>query len=159
MYKRQPQDDTVTAVFYAKSSPIVEQSEAFTIIIVAGILLILGYFTGMLSTKHEQENTEAMPTKEGSTPDVASTHVEPIDEVEASEDTDEFSFEPIENTLIEVIESPVELTEESTEIIDIDEEADVSASGRLASLRDEIESGERKPETREERMRRLFGDK
>lgn len=154
-----PQDDTVTAVFYAKSSPIVEQSEAFTIIIVAGILLILGYFTGMLSTKHEQENTEAMPKKEGSTPDVASTHVEPIDEVEASEDTDEFSFEPIENTLIEVIESPVELTEESTEIIDIDEEADVSASGRLASLRDEIESGERKPETREERMRRLFGDK
>ena len=33
------------------------------------------------------------------------------------------------------------------------------ASGRLASLRSEIESGDRKPETREERMKRLFGDR
>jgi hypothetical protein len=60
---------------------------------------------------------------------------------------------------VEVVEPTEETTEHVEEIIDTDEEMDTSASGRLASLRSEIESGDKKNETREERMKRLFGEK
>ena len=75
------------------------------------------------------------------------------------EDEEEFSFEPIQETSIEVFEQVSEEPAPVDEIIDLDEEREETASGRLASLRSEIESGDRKPETREERMKRLFGDR
>jgi len=75
------------------------------------------------------------------------------------DEEDEFSFvfedEPKESVVEEtVVEVPVEEV-----IIDIDEEVDSSASGRLAALRDEMDGDENKNLTREERMNRFFADK
>ena len=44
-------------------------------------------------------------------------------------------------------------------VIDIDDEVDSSASGRLAALRNEMDGDEEKNLTREERMNRFFADK
>jgi hypothetical protein len=79
--------------------------------------------------------------------------------MDIEEDEEEFSFEPIQETTIEDFEQVREEPATVEEIIDLDEEREETASGRLASLRSEIESGDRKPETREERMKRLFGDR
>ena len=61
--------------------------------------------------------------------------------------------------MIEIFESTEEKDAGIEEVIEIEDEMDTSASGRLASLRTEIESGDKKIETREERMKRLFGEK
>ena len=153
-----PEDNTVTTIFYAKSEPVVEQSEMITIVIVATALLIVGYFTGMLNPKDLEQKKEGTKTDPLPTaPATASKENEPSRDVE--EDEEEFSFEPIQEAEEEVFEQVIEEPVPIEEIIDLDEELDVTASGRLASLRSEIESGDRKPETREERMKRLFGDR
>ena len=61
--------------------------------------------------------------------------------------------------MIEIFESTEQMETENEDVIEIEDEMDTSASGRLASLRSEIESGDKKIETREERMKRLFGEK
>ena len=153
-----PEDNTVTTIFYAKSEPVVEQSEMVTIVIIATALLIVGYFTGMLNPNGSEQKKAAPKTDPLSTPPATvSKEIEPSMTVE--EDEEEFSFEPIQETTVEVFEEVSEEPAPLEEIIDIDEEINETASGRLASLRSEIESGDRKPETREERMKRLFGDR
>ena len=77
----------------------------------------------------------------------------------ADDEDEEFSFEPISDTMVEVFEEVMDVAPNDDEVIELDEELDVTASGRLASLRSEIEGGENKPESREERMKRLFGDR
>ena len=153
-----PEDNTVTTIFYAKSEPVVEQSEVVTIVLVATVLLIVGYFSGMLNPKDlELKKTEQKTVPLSTAPASESKKTEPIMDIE--EDEEEFSFEPIQETSIEVFEQVSEEPAPVDEIIDLDEEREETASGRLASLRSEIESGDRKPETREERMKRLFGDR
>ena len=81
------------------------------------------------------------------------------EKVEELEDDDEFSFvfeeetkeSMVEETLVEV---PVEEV-----IIDIDDEVDSSASGRLAALRSEMDGDDQTNLTREERMNKFFSDK
>ncbi|MDC3290420.1 hypothetical protein OAU85_01140, partial [Candidatus Poseidoniaceae archaeon] len=152
-----PDDNTVTTIFYAKSEPVVEQSEMVTIVIVATVLLIVGYFTGMLNPKGEQQEKE-IQEKKNRLPVTQSNETQPKEQVQEEEE-EEFSFEPITDTLIEVFEQVMDEPPKLDEVIDLDEEVDVTASGRLASLRNEIEDGEKKPESREERMKRLFGDR
>ena len=155
-----PEDNTVTTIFYAKSQPVVEQSEMVTIVIVATVLLIVGYFTGMLNPKDLEQKKEATKTVPLSiAPATVSKENEPREDVDEDGYEDEFSFESIQETSEEVIEHVMEEPAPIEEIIDLDEEIEETASGRLASLRSEIESGDRKPETREERMKRLFGDR
>ena len=153
-----PEDNTVTTIFYAKSEPVVEQSEMVTIVIVATVLLIVGYFSGMLNPKDLEQKKEVTKTDPlPNAPSTVSKENEPSRDDE--EDEEEFSFEPIQEATVEVFEQEIEERTPVEEIIDLDEELDETASGRLASLRSEIESGDRKPETREERMKRLFGDR
>jgi hypothetical protein len=129
-----------------------------TIVLVATVLLIVGYFSGMLNPKDlELKKTEQKTVPLSTAPASESKKTEPIMDIE--EDEEEFSFEPIQETSIEVFEQVSEEPAPVDEIIDLDEEREETASGRLASLRSEIESGDRKPETREERMKRLFGDR
>jgi hypothetical protein len=44
------------------------------------------------------------------------------------------------------------------EVIDLPDEEDVTPSGRLASLRDEMTENQPSAEGREDRMRRFFGN-
>ena len=158
-----PDDDVMVAKFSAESNPAVEQSDLVIIFGVASLLLVISYFAGLFTPTGLQK---PLPTKEIPKTKV---HTNPMNETSTREDEDsvidddDFSFEPISeptfNSLVEVVEPTEETTEHVEEIIDIDEEMDTSASGRLASLRSEIESGDKKNETREERMKRLFGEK
>ena len=82
---------------------------------------------------------------------------EKVEEIE--DEDDEFSFvfdEEKSESLVE--ESLVEVSVEEV-VIDIDDEVDSSASGRLAALRNEMDGDEEKNLTREERMNRFFADK
>ena len=151
-----PDDNTVTTIFYAKSEPVVEQSEMVTIVIVATVLLIVGYFTGMLNPKGQEQEEEVQESKTR-VPVLPSPETKPNDS--ADDEDEEFSFEPISDTMVEVFEEVMDVAPNDDEVIELDEELDVTASGRLASLRSEIEDGENKPESREERMKRLFGDR
>ena len=151
-----PDDNTVTTIFYAKSEPVVEQSEMVTIVIVATVLLIVGYFTGMLHPKGQEQEEEIQESKTR-VPVSPPLETQPKDTTE--DEDEEFSFEPIPDTLVEVFEEVMDEPAKVDEVIELDEELDVTASGRLASLRSEIEDGENKPESREERMKRLFGDR
>jgi len=153
----------MVAKFSAETNPAVEQSDLVIIFGVASLLLVISYFAGLFTPTGLQK---PLPTKEIPKTKV---HTNPMNETSTREDEDsvidddDFSFEPISeptfNSLVEVVEPTEETTEHVEEIIDIDEEMDTSASGRLASLRSEIESGDKKNETREERMKRLFGEK
>ena len=150
-----PDDDTMNAVFKAKIQPVVEQSDIFTSIGVASVLLIVAFFAGIFSQnkpqKQPKKNLQSKPL-----PKITRDESEIIEEVE--DDDDEFSFVYDEEAMVEVIETPVEEIPVEEVIIDIDEESDETASGRLASLRDEIGEDGDKSQSREDRMNRFFGN-
>ena len=149
-----PDDNTMNAVFKAEIQPVVEQSDIFTSIGVASVLLIVAFFAGTFS----QNKPQKQPKKKIQSkplPKIAREESESIEEVE---DDDEFSFVYDEEAMVEVIETPVEEIPVEEVIIDIDEEGDETASGRLASLRDEIGEDGDKSQSREDRMNRFFGN-
>ncbi|MBT5593918.1 MAG: hypothetical protein HOJ60_00065 [Euryarchaeota archaeon] len=150
-----PDDNTMTAVFKADIQPIVEQSDILGSIGVATVLLIIAFFAGAFNQnapqKQSKKNNQGKPL-----PKIADSVTESVEDVE---DDDEFSFVFDENAMVEVIEAPIEEVPVEEVIIDIDDEGDDSASGRLASLRDEMGEDGNKRQSREDRMSRFFGDK
>ena len=60
----------------------------------------------------------------------------------------------IETKKVEMVEIPKEEV-----IIEIDEEEDSSASGRLAALRNEMDGDTKNTQSLEDRMNRFFADK
>ena len=80
----------------------------------------------------------------------------PVEEVD--EEEDEFSFELTEEQVTESIVAEEPQQVDTVEIIDLPDEEDVTPSGRLASLRDEMSDNQPSAEGREDRMRRFFGD-
>ena len=86
------------------------------------------------------------------------TKSEPSQVEEVDEEEDEFSFELTEEPVTEpvVTEEPQQV--DTVEVIDLPDEEDVTPSGRLASMRDEMSDNQPSAEGREDRMRRFFGD-
>jgi hypothetical protein len=80
----------------------------------------------------------------------------PVEEVE--EEEDEFSFELTEEPVSESIVTEESQQVDTVEIIDLPDEEDVTPSGRLASMRDEMTDNQPSAEGREDRMRRFFGN-
>ncbi len=149
------EDDSATARFTPKSDSIVGQNDIFISLVVASILLVIAFFAGAFNPSTISDSKEKKkPVK--SMPEIADKNPE---QEAGLEEEDEFSFvfedEPKEVVdEVTVVEVPVEEV-----IIDLDEEVDSSASGRLAALRDEMDGDENKKLTREERMNRFFADK
>jgi len=151
------EDDSATARFTPKSASIVGQSDVVISLVVAGILLVVAFFAGAFTPSSTSKVNQKKKTVKA-IPEVGDKVSEHVEEAVEDEE-DEFSFvfedEPKETVVEEtVVEVPVEEV-----IIDIDEEVDSSASGRLAALRDEMDGDENKNLTREERMNRFFADK
>ena len=80
----------------------------------------------------------------------------PVEQVE--EEEDEFSFELTEEPVSESIVTEESQQVDTVEIIDLPDEEDVTPSGRLASMRDEMTDNQPSAEGREDRMRRFFGN-
>ena len=148
-----PEDDTAQTYYKATKSGIIESSELIYGVLTTAIILGMAYFIGLLSTGKPKQKRVVKQEKA-----VSETVDEPeqqIDEV-LPEELDDFSIEFADDNAVEVIEILSD-DEIGDEIIDID---DSSASGRLASLRDEIMTEEQPRDTRplSDRMADFFKD-
>ena len=148
------EDNKASAYFSMKNEPIVEQSDVLISIGIASILLIIAFFAGVF-TQNAPQKVEKKQSKSKPLPQIKTDETESVEEIE-----DEFSFVfEDEDTSVEGFETPLEEVVVEEEAIELDDELDVSASGRLASLGKEIGNDKGKNQTIEDRMNRLFGDK
>ena len=145
-----PNDDTKSADYNEESTIKVSGDDILITIMVAGILIVIAFFAGLLQIKDEKELPKST--------DLEIKQIEKVVEVEEEIDDINFEFEE-------------EIIEQNNEVIDLDdeepismeetvvEEPDNSPSGRLASLRDELDDDkviERRP--LRDRMDDFFND-
>jgi hypothetical protein len=150
-----PNDNEATALYIKAQQPIVESSEIVISLVVASLLLVVAYLTGMMGTKQKASSKpKPKPLPTGTTQPIAEPS--PVEEVE--EEEDEFSFELTEEPVSESIVTEESKQVDTVEIIDLPDEEDVTPSGRLASMRDEMTDNQPSAEGREDRMRRFFGN-
>ena len=148
------EDNKASAYFSMKNEPIVEQSDVLISIGIASILLIIAFFAGVF-TQNAPQKVEKKQSKSKPLPQIKTDETESVEEIE-----DEFSFVfEDEDTSVEGFETPLEEVVVEEEAIELDDELDVSASGRLASLGMEMSKDKGKNQSIEDRMNRLFGDK
>ena len=147
------EDNKASAYFSIENEPVVEQSDILISIGIASILLIIAFFAGVF-TQNAPQNLPKKHSKSKPLPPVTPNEPESAETV-----VDEFSFAFDEESTVEVFDTPLEDIIIEQEIIEIEDEIDVSASGRLASLGKEIGNDKGKNQTIEDRMNRLFGDK
>ena len=151
-----PDDDTAQTFFKPSETSPLEDSDLLMGILTAVVVISLAYFTGLLSNK---KPTKQKPKKqETSTQNNSIQEIENIVEVtEIDNEIDDFSLETEQE---EDKNEPIDLDEAPpTEPIPVVEE-DHTASGRLASLRDEMSSDDKPKDTRPlgDRMADFFKD-
>ncbi|MBT3453092.1 MAG: hypothetical protein HN444_07005, partial [Euryarchaeota archaeon] len=150
-----PSDNEATALYIKAQQPIVESSEIVISLVVASLLLVVAYLTGMMGTKQQASSKPKLkPLPTDTTQPIAEPS--PVEQVE--EEEDEFSFELTEEPVSESIVTEESQQVDTVEIIDLPDEEDVTPSGRLASMRDELTDNQPSAEGREDRMRRFFGN-
>jgi hypothetical protein len=150
-----PSDNEATALYIKAQQPIVESSEIVISLVVASLLLVVAYLTGMMGTKQQASSKpklKPLPT------DTTQPIAEPSPVEQIQEEEDEFSFELTEEPVSESIVTEESQQVDTVEIIDLPDEEDVTPSGRLASMRDELTDNQPSAEGREDRMRRFFGN-
>lgn len=148
-----PDDDTATARYSKDSQSVVEQGDILVSIVVASLLLIIAFFAGAFT----KNSSEILPKKKEEVkplPKVSEKVPEKVEEIE-----DEFSFVFEEDSVIDTKKVEMVKIPDDEVIIEIDEEEDSSASGRLAALRNEMDGDTKNPQSLEDRMSRFFADK
>jgi len=148
-----PEDNKASAYFSIENNLVVEQSDILLSIGVASILLIIAFFAGAFTKKAPRTQSK------GNSVTKRLPRVTPNESVSEEEVEEEFSFVFDEKNTVEVFETAIEQIVEEEEIIEIEDELDESASGRLASLRREIGEGQSSNPSMEDRMKRLMRDK
>jgi len=151
-----PDDDTAQTFFKPSETSPLEDSDLLMGILTAVVVISLAYFAGLLSNK---KPTKQKPRKqETSTQNNSIQEIENIVEVtEIENEIDDFSLETEQE---EDNNEPIDLDEAPpTEPIPVVEE-DHTASGRLASLRDEMSTDDKPKDTRPlgDRMADFFKD-
>ena len=149
-------DNEATALYTKAQQPIVESSEIVVSLVVASLLLVVAYVAGLMGTKPKTDSKAVVKPLPSTT---VQTTPEPSPVEEVDEEEDEFSFELTEEPVTESIVTDELQQVDTVEVIDLPDEEDVTPSGRLASLRDEISDNQPSAEGREDRMRRFFGDR
>ena len=129
-----PDDNKANAYFSEEKVLFVEQNDIFLSIGVASILLVIAFFAGAFT-----QNTPSKSVKTTGRKPIPSVTINKTEKEEEEEDEDEFSFVFDEGKTVEVFETQIEVNEDEEEIIEIEDEIDESPSGRLASLRREME--------------------
>ncbi len=139
-----PSDDTAQTFYKPPKSEIIESSEILFGVITTGIILMLAYFSGFIGTAKIQSKKPTKKANKHVKQEIDQTSIVENKEIKEIEETDDISLEPsvIEEEIIEIDEQQ-EIIDKP--IIDLD---DATASGRLASLRNEIMDDERPPDNR-----------
>ena len=111
-------------------------SDVFVALGVSLVLVAVAFFAGLLQVKDEK-----IVSKDDLTKAKVVTEIKQIEEIEEDEDIDDFSLE-FDQDLEEKVNDVIDVDEEDAETSvseEIVQEMDNSASGRLASLRDELD--------------------
>ena len=148
-----PDDDIKSADYNEESSISVSGDDVLISVIVAVMLVVIAFFAGLLQINEEEEEEKHKPTS-------SKPISEPVKEKEIKEEIDDFSLE-FEEDIIEQSDEVIELDEEDSVSVveETVQEPDNSASGRLASLKDELDDDnviQRKP--LRDRMNDFFND-
>jgi hypothetical protein len=148
-----PDDDIKSADYNEESSISVSGDDVLISVIVAVMLVVIAFFAGLLQINEEAEEEKPKPTS-------SKPISEPVKEKEIQEEIDDFSLE-FEEDVIEQSDEVIELDEEDSVSVveETVQEPDNSASGRLASLKDELDDDnviQRKP--LRDRMNDFFND-
>ena len=131
-----PEDDFSTTVYSKSSVVAVQMSDVFVALGVSLVLVAVAFFAGLLQVKDEK-----IVSKDDLTKAKVVTEIKQIEEIEEDEDIDDFSLE-FDQDLEEKVNDVIDVDEEDVETSvseEIVQEMDNSASGRLASLRDELD--------------------
>ena len=124
--------------------------------VVAALLLVVAYFGGILTSTPSGKNKSVPQVKNKPKPEDTT---EPVTQ-DAEDEEDDFSFEMTEETTPDSKTAVEEqLPVETVEVIEVPDEEDVTPSGRLASLRDEMTGESPSSEGRQDRMARFFEDR
>ena len=129
------EDNKATAYFSIEREPVVEQSDILLSIGVASLLLIIAFFAGVF-TQNTTKKPVIMNEQSKALPTIKADEKEPEGEDEELEE--EFSFVFDEESTVEVFENLAEESVVEEDVLEIKDEIDESASGRLAALRREM---------------------
>ncbi|DAC58629.1 MAG TPA: hypothetical protein D7I03_05345 [Candidatus Poseidoniales archaeon] len=149
-------DDTAQVYYKSAKSEIIDSSQMIYGIMTTIIVIAIAYFAGLLTPNATRKQR----------PQKTNQNKEPVVETEQSEDIQETPEQELDDFSIEIEEDGLE-----KEVIEIQEEEDIedsqtnlidesSASGRLASLRDEMMSDDKPVDSRPitDRMADFFKD-
>jgi len=131
-----PEDDISTTKFSKSSSINVGISDVIVAIGISFVLVVIAFFAGLLQVREDESSkNDKQPAEK------IVTEIEQIEESESiEEEIDDFSME-FDEDLENIDEDVIDLDEQTTTSDDeeIVQELDTSASGRLASLRNELD--------------------
>ena len=151
-----PEDDTAQAFFQPAKTSALEDSDLVFGILTTVAVLSLAYFVGLLNNKN---SNKPKPTKQETTRQTTDNQeTEKVVEVtEIVNEIDDFSLELEQES---DVNAPIDIDEAPPVGPTIEQEDDNTASGRLASIRDEISSDDKPKDTRPlgDRMADFFND-
>ena len=153
-----PTDNTLSTYYDSANPLVIESGDAGWVIGVAAFILAAAWILGFIQTKKPEEREPARQTKKrGMSEEPPEQTSEEISEVEESmsleiEEIPEQENEKEQDLQDDVLPSTIEIIDEPVP------EPDATASGRLASLRDELTEDNSTPpsEPLEDRMSRFF---
>ena len=147
-----PDDDTAQVFYKQPKSEIIESSQLVYGIITMFAVLGIAYLTGLLSARKTGKSQDVEQESEVD----EMVHTDDNAEQPQEDEIDDFSIEFEEENTIEIIEIPEEEPAEESD----SEPTPSTASGRLASLRSEIETDDKPVDKRplSDRMADFFKD-
>ena len=160
------EDDTKSSYYKAENILSVSSNEIGWVVGVAALILAIAWLLGVIqapkTTAPSAAEKKNAPVESPQTKSQSNASTEPLVEeddfnlqVEEIQPSEELTIEPVA-----IDETQVESTVEVIESIEAIEVEDTTASGRLASLRDELGEGDApaKEGAIEDRMKKFFGD-
>ena len=159
------EDDTKSSYYKAENILAVSSNEIGWVVGVAGLILAIAWLLGVIQAPKTSATSGAKKMRKPV--DSPQTETQPTESTEPLVEEDDFNLqveeiqptEDIAEESVAVDDTQVDPTVEVIESIEVIEE-DTTASGRLASLRDELGEGEgpAKEGSIEDRMKEFFGD-
>ncbi|DAC06957.1 MAG TPA: hypothetical protein D7H88_06895 [Candidatus Poseidoniales archaeon] len=159
------EDDTKSSYYKAENILAVSSNEIGWVVGVAGLILAIAWLLGVIQAPKTSATSGAKKMRKPV--DSPQTETQPTESTEPLVEEDDFNLqveeiqptEDIAEESVAVDDTQVDSTVEVIESIEVIEE-DTTASGRLASLRDELGEGEgpAKEGSIEDRMKEFFGD-
>nr|ADD93172.1 hypothetical protein [uncultured archaeon MedDCM-OCT-S06-C18] len=152
-----PEDDTASTFYKPESLLSVSSSDVEWIIGSAIIVMAIAWLAGLIRPRQKTIASESPLRREELEPPQKEVSVEEIDDIQfdVGEEEAAVEFSERELTPIDDVTSTIEIIEHD----DIPEESNPSASGRLASMRDELDENdvEEREGSIEDRMNQFFG--